>query len=78
MQDGSNPLKIILGELGTNTLVVTNSYLEKICKLCASAGLELPGTLYAVYLLNFLQEQGCIDIDVQLSRVKITGLFTYE
>lgn len=78
LQDGSNPIKTLLSELGTRTLVVTNKYLDYICTLCADAGLALPSDIYAIHLLKFLEEQGCITIIVGDSKVEITGLFTYS
>ena len=75
---GNTPFHKILKDLGKSTVVITDVYLAKIYLHCIEAGLVLPSILYAVQVLKFLEEHGCVKIDSGDQDIKVTGLFNYD
>jgi len=73
-----NPFKVLLHELGTNTLLVTMDYLDAIKKLFYAYDVEFVNYSQVFEMLEYLQQHGCLNIKQRGDgSYTITGLYNY-
>ena len=73
-----NPIKELLHELQTDTVVITLEYLHKLGELFQKYGVQLNNYGAVFEMLEFLEQNGCVTITPQRDgSYTITGLYTY-
>jgi hypothetical protein len=73
-----NPIKELLHELQTDTVVITLEYLHRLGELFQKYGVQLNNYGAVFEMLEFLEQNGCVTITPQGDgSYTITGLYTY-